>query len=77
MDRDEKFVLDMMCKAGGGWFPLQSHWRLENNQRTNRACIRLAERGLVECVKGVPEGPFVCDWRVTRAGVEASFEGRK
>jgi hypothetical protein len=70
---DEKFVLEMMRKAGGGWFPLASGWRLENNQRTNRACIRLAEQGLVKCVKGDPAGQFVCDWRLTLAGVDASY----
>lgn len=71
---DEKqYVLSAMLKSGGGWYPLSSAWRLENNQRTNRVCKELAGLGLVDCVGGDPGGPFVCDWRINMCGVNAAY----
>jgi len=69
-------VLEMMRRAGGGWYPLTSTWKIENNQLTNRICKELADLGLVECVGGDPDGKYVCDWRATRAGINASFTPR-
>ena len=68
---DQRTVLNMMRRAGGGWYPLQSTWALDDNQTTNRLCKELAASGLVECVGGDPDGEFVCDWRLTAAGVGA------
>lgn len=62
-------VLWSMRKAGGGWYPLTSTWVVGDNQRTNRLCKELARLGFVECVAGDPDGAFVCDWRLTSAGL--------
>jgi hypothetical protein len=70
---DQHQVLEMMRRAGGGWYPLTSTWKIENNQITNRICKELADLGLVECVGGDPDGQYVCDWRATSAGINASF----
>ena len=65
-------VLELMRRAGGGWYPLQSTWVVVDNAHTHRLCRDLAERGLVECVGGDPDGQFVCDWRITRAGLDTA-----
>lgn len=62
-------VLRLMRTAGGGWYPLNSTWVVGDNQTTHRLCRELAQLGFVECVGGDPEGAFVCDWRLTRAGL--------
>ena len=68
---DHLEVLEMMRRAGGGWYPLTSTWVVGDNQRTHRLCKDLAGLGLVTCVGGDPAGQFVCDWRLTAAGVGA------
>lgn len=66
---DQLEVLRHMRTAGGGWYPLSSTWVVGDNQTTHRLCQELAQRGFVECVGGDPGGSFVCDWRLTRAGL--------
>lgn len=70
---DDHFaVLGKMGRAGGGWYPLRSTWNIgDSNKLTHRLCKELASLGYVECVGGDPDGEFVCDWRITSAGLAA------